>query len=76
MGGAKFFRLFRVKNHDFTPKNHIFPNFRGDARRVRPPLDPPLDTISLIKQGIVYLNTVFKIKNFFIPNISYSSQST
>jgi hypothetical protein len=23
-GGAKFFGLFRVKNHDFTPKNIIF----------------------------------------------------
>jgi hypothetical protein len=31
-----------VKNHDFTPKNHIFSNFRGGARRVRPPLDPLL----------------------------------
>ena len=28
-GGAKIFGVFRVKNHDFTPKNHIFPNFRG-----------------------------------------------
>jgi hypothetical protein len=28
-----------VKKHDFTPKNHIFPNFRG-----APPLDPPLPT--------------------------------
>ena len=25
-GGAKFFLVFRVKNHDFTPKNHIFSN--------------------------------------------------
>jgi hypothetical protein len=42
-GGAKIFWEFRVKNHDFTPKNHIFSNFRGgDACRVRPPLDPPL----------------------------------
>ena len=42
-GGAKIFGVFRVKNHDFTPKNHIFSNFRGGgARRVRPPLDPPL----------------------------------
>ena len=24
-GGAKSFGVFRVKNHDFTPKNHIFP---------------------------------------------------
>ena len=22
------FGVFRVKNHDFTPKNHIFSNFR------------------------------------------------
>jgi hypothetical protein len=27
--GAKIFGVFRVKNHDFTPKNHIFSNFRG-----------------------------------------------
>ena len=27
--------VFRVKNHDFTPKNHMFSNFRGGgARRV------------------------------------------
>ena len=31
-GGAKIFGVFRVKNHDFTPKNHIFSNFRGVAR--------------------------------------------
>ena len=40
-GGAKIFRVFRVKNHDFTPKNLIFSNFMGGARRVHP-LDPPL----------------------------------
>ena len=27
-GGAKNFGVFRVKNHDFTPKNHILSNFR------------------------------------------------
>jgi hypothetical protein len=26
-GGANIFGVFRVKNHDFTPKNHIFSNF-------------------------------------------------
>jgi hypothetical protein len=42
-GGAKIVGVFRVKNHDYTPKNHIFSNFRGGARRVRPTLlDPPL----------------------------------
>ena len=28
-GGAKIVGVFRVKNHDFTPKNNIFSNFRG-----------------------------------------------
>ena len=32
-GGAKIFGVFRVKNHDFPPKNHIFPNFRGGGAR-------------------------------------------
>jgi hypothetical protein len=32
-GGAKIFGVFRVKNHDFTPKkNHIFFQFRGGGR--------------------------------------------
>ena len=26
------FGVFRVKNHDFTPKNHIFPILGGGAR--------------------------------------------
>ena len=26
-GGANIFGVFRVKNHDFMPKNHIFSNF-------------------------------------------------
>ena len=26
-GGAKIFGVFCVKNHDFTPKNHIFFQF-------------------------------------------------
>ena len=30
-GGAKIVGVFRVKNHDFTAKNHIFSNFRGGA---------------------------------------------
>jgi hypothetical protein len=41
-GGVKIFWVFCMKNHDFTPKNHIFSNFRGGACRVHPPLDPPL----------------------------------
>ena len=36
-GGAKMFGVFRVKNHDFTPKNHIFYNFRGGREPGAPP---------------------------------------
>ena len=31
-GGAKIVGVFRVKNHDFTPKNHIFSSFRRGGR--------------------------------------------
>jgi hypothetical protein len=34
--GAKVFGAFRVKNHDFTPKNHIFSNYRGRPPWIRP----------------------------------------
>ena len=32
-GGGKISGVFRVKNHDFTPKNHIFP-ILGGAREI------------------------------------------
>ena len=38
-GGANIFWVFRVKNHDFTPKNYIFSNFMGGGGRT---LDPSL----------------------------------
>ena len=38
-GGAKIFGVFRVKNNDFTRKNHIFP-ILGGAPGARPPLPP------------------------------------
>jgi hypothetical protein len=38
-GGAKIVGVFRVKNHDFTPKYHIFSNFRGGGRA--PGAPPP-----------------------------------
>ena len=37
----KIVGVFRVKNHDFTPKNHIFP-ILGGGRGGCTPLDPPL----------------------------------
>ena len=33
-GGAKIFGVFRVKNHDFTPKNQIFSIAEGGAKIV------------------------------------------
>jgi hypothetical protein len=33
--GTKNFGVFRVKNHDFTPKNHIFSNFKVGGARAR-----------------------------------------
>ena len=36
-GGAKIFGVFRVKNHDFTPNNHIFPILGGARAGCVPP---------------------------------------
>ena len=38
-GGGKFFWVFRVKNHDFTPKNHIFFQFYGGRAPGAPPAE-------------------------------------
>ena len=35
-GGANIFGVFRVKNPDFTPRNHIFSNFRPPPPWIRP----------------------------------------
>jgi hypothetical protein len=41
-GRREIFEVFRVKNHDFTPKNHIFFNFRrGRAPGAPPPCIRP-----------------------------------
>ena len=56
-GGTKFVGVFRVKNHDFTPKNHIFSNFRGHAP---PPWIRPcyvLFTKIYMINGVVILGT-------------------
>ena len=37
------FGVFRVKNHDFTQKNHIFSNFRGTRAGCAAP-SPPLES--------------------------------
>jgi hypothetical protein len=49
-GGAKIFGVFRVKNHDFTPKNHIFSNcFLGGRGPGAPP--PPGSAPASLLQG-------------------------
>ena len=50
-GGAKFVGVFRVKNHDFTPKNHIFSNLRGGGARAG--CDPPESAPGLL--GVLLL---------------------
>ena len=39
-GGAKIVGVFRVKNHDFTLKNHIFSNFMGARAGCAPWIHP------------------------------------
>jgi hypothetical protein len=61
-GGANKFGVFRVKNHDFMPKKHFFPNFGGGARRGTPPpppLDPPLHAILY---SMIYTHRIHYIK--------------
>jgi hypothetical protein len=53
--GAKMFGVFRVKNHEFTPKNHIFPpNFRGGGARARcaPLGSTPVSYWHVIRNGV------------------------
>jgi hypothetical protein len=50
-GGAKIFGVFRVKNHDFTQKNHIFPIAEGGAKIVEDGILTPLSTIFQIYGG-------------------------
>jgi hypothetical protein len=46
-GGAKIFGVFRVKNHDFTPKNHIYPNFRGACAGCPPCIRPCMNLLKI-----------------------------
>ena len=52
-GDAKIVGVFRVKNHDFTQKNHIFSNFReGHATGVPPPLPGSAPAIYLLEISV------------------------
>ena len=53
-GGAKIAAVFRVKNHDFTPKDHIFSNFRGDAPGAPPPGSAPVCGMFVFQMHTIY----------------------
>ena len=63
------FGVFRVKNHDFTPKNHSFSNFRGGgASGAAPPGSVPAVCLhrqsnSIIMSVIAKKQNAFKFKN-------------
>jgi hypothetical protein len=48
------FVVFRVKNHDFTPKNHIFSNWGGGGA-------PVYSGINIVNWGVrvMVFNTTF-----------------
>jgi hypothetical protein len=51
VGGAKFFGVFRVKNHDFTTNNHIFFHLRREARKF---LGYFVWKITILRQKIIF----------------------
>jgi hypothetical protein len=70
-GGAKMFWVFRVENHDFTPKNHIFSNFRRGGARAgcAPPGSAPVDFqrnfLLCISGQSIRLDWIYRAENFF-----------
>jgi hypothetical protein len=52
-GGANIFEVFRMKNHDFTPKNHIFTTFRGAPGTPPPPWIRPLYICAIIFNVVI-----------------------
>ena len=61
-GGAKLFWVFRVKNHDFTPKSYFLSILGGGRAPGAPPLDPPLVSPTKMKRKKYY--TVGTIPKF------------
>jgi hypothetical protein len=58
-----------VKNHDFTPKNHIFSNFRGARAGCAPLLDPPLVRVSVLDSSVVDWVKPKAIKLVFVASV-------
>ena len=62
------FGVFRVKNHDFTPKNHFFSNFRGGRAPGAPPPPwiRPCKTIAYYPCRFYKSPTLFKLLRFAV----------
>ena len=84
-GSAKIFGVFRVKNHDFMPKIHIFSNFRGGgggeghAPGAPPPGSAPdigymlkMIRVDFLVPGDMVPDTIVQANLFLIHNTSYT----
>jgi hypothetical protein len=77
-GGANIFEVFRVKNHDFTPKNHIFSNFRPPPHGSAPanPWSTTLEasTVAITPQmWLQYEHIIFYTSNYRKEKINPTS---
>jgi hypothetical protein len=61
--GAKNFGVFRVKNHDFTPKNDIASNCGGRREKFWG-ISGPLP-IEITVYGVIFINNCIRIKETF-----------
>ena len=69
-GGAKICEVFCVKNHNFTPKNHIFSNIwggGGGGRQVRPPPPPGSAPELLIQRRLFVVKQNIKTMSLTCP---------
>ena len=72
-GGANIFEVFRVKNHDFTPKKSYFFQFQrgggggggGEGAPGATPMDPPLGLSGLLLLAIGSL-VVFVLREYIL----------
>jgi hypothetical protein len=62
-GGAKTFGVFRVKNHDYTPKNHIFSNFRGGRAPGAAPPPPESAPVTIRNYTVMHFVVILYFVN-------------
>ena len=69
-GGANIFGVFRLKNHDFTPKKYIFSNFSGGASpSPLPGSDLPFNLYSIFYLCVEY--EPFNLYSIFYICVKY-----